>query len=184
MKDQLSKPIVVFPPKRTMALLAFGALVFVVMGFNLLSLTGPEHDASYNTLLAIIGYASILFFGFCFVYAVYRMISPKPSLRIDENGIYDNASVVGAGLVHWDEIRSLPIYHYAGQVYLGIELHDVDAVIRRQPFPKRFILYLNKSTPGLLSPFNIPKRLLPMALEDVQEVARPYIEHAYALQKN
>ncbi|GAF11618.1 hypothetical protein JCM19046_1853 [Bacillus sp. JCM 19046] len=166
------EPLIVHPSKKTFGLLALGASIFVVIGIWFVT-TGPT---MYGTAMNVIGYACLIFFGFCLLYALTRLIFRSPSLRIDEEGIYDNASAVGAGLVRWEEIKDLPIYTYGGQSYLGIVLYDVDEFIRKQPFLKSRIFKLNKWMPGLPTPFNIPAGLVQVSLEEVQERAVFYID--------
>lgn len=166
------KPLVVYPSKKSIGFLTAGALMFVVIGILFVTMDSTL-DGTFTT---IIRYACIVFFGFCLLYALKRLTSRRPSLRINEKGIYDNASAVGAGLVRWEEIKDLPIYTYGGQTYLGIELHDVEAVIRRQPLFKRLTLKLNKSMPGLRTPFNIPAGLVPIPLKEVQRRAASYMD--------
>ncbi len=128
-----SDPLIVYPSKKSFGLLALGASIFVVIGIWFVT-TG---SAIYGTAMNVIGYACLIFFGFCLLYALTRLIFRSPSLRIDEEGIYDNASAVGSGLVRWEEIKDLPIYTYGEQSYLGIMLYDVDEFIRKQPFFKK-----------------------------------------------
>ncbi|MBM7839797.1 hypothetical protein JOC54_003077 [Alkalihalobacillus xiaoxiensis] len=174
-----AEPLIVHPSKKSFGFLALGASIFVVIGIGFVT-TG---STMYGTAMNSIGYTSLIFFGFCLLYALTRLIFERPSLRIDDEGIYDNASAVGAGLVRWEEIKDLPIYTYGEQSYLGIVLYDVDEFIRKQPFLKRRIFKLNKWMPGLPTPFNIPAGLVQVSLEEVQERAVVYLEKARGKRK-
>ena len=49
-----------------------------------------------------------------------RLVCRKAALELDDIGITDNASAVGAGHLRWAEIDHLVLYRFLGQPLLGI----------------------------------------------------------------
>ena len=111
------------------------------------------------------------FFGFCLAYALYRLARRKPSLVVDEEGIFDNASALGAGMIRWEEIREMYTFVFRGQTTIGMALTDEDAVLARQNPLKRGLMSVNRGLAG--SVVNIPQSVLPMPAEELlREIGR------------
>jgi hypothetical protein len=96
----------------------------------------------------------IPFFGLCLAYAIYRLCIPKPAVIISDEGIFDNASAVGAGMLRWEEIAEVYPYDIVGQRVLGIIPVKENDVIRRQPHINRVMAKMNRVIG--VAPFNIP----------------------------
>jgi hypothetical protein len=152
---------VVFPSRRKLLLYAVGALIFIAGGIFILRTPSiPWFDK------VIGGYGGVAFFGLCLVYLLYRVIKPSPSLIINHEGIFDNASALGVGLLRWSEIADVQIYQFLNQRFLGIVPTNVDRVLERQSAMKRWLLKMNQRY-FVSAPFNIPENVLPIRLEDV-----------------
>ena len=147
-----------------MFLIAGGSLAFVVLGIFL----AIQHRIVLNPVEVIIGsYVGVPFFGLCFLYAIYRLLLPKPSVIISSEGLFDNASAIGAGMLRWEEIKEIYLHEYLGQQMLGIVLKDAEPVIARQPSFKRILARMNGSLVG--NPFNIAQVSLPISVEEMLE---------------
>ncbi|GAF22903.1 hypothetical protein JCM19047_2682 [Bacillus sp. JCM 19047] len=160
--------ITVYPSKKRMALIAVGGMVFVLIGSVFVMQVG--------LVVKLIGTSCAIFFGSCTVYALIRLCSSKESCRIDQNGLYENASAASAGYIKWEEVKEVAIYHYAGQRYLGIELFDVKGFIRRQSLLKRLMLTINLWMPWLRTPINVPEKLVSVSLEEIQREVYRYLK--------
>ena len=161
---------VIYPSKFKMVLLTAGALLFVCAGLAL-AVWRDEAGLTFWEF-AFMAWVVIPLFGFCFLYACYRLIVPKPAVIINHRGIFDNASALSAGLVEWDEIDKFFIYEYRGQRILGIVPLDVKAFLQRQPVFKRWLMKVNIRL--VEAPINIPQSTLPMK---VDELALKILEH-------
>ena len=152
--------IVIFPSKKKLALLAVGAFVFVAAGIFII--TKP----SIPWIIQLVGgYLGVAFFGLCLGYAALRLLKPVPSLVISKDGLYENASALGAGMLRWSEIADVKIYSFMNQRFLGIVPHNLDKVLQRQGAVKQLLIRVNG---GLVdSPFNIPENALPVTLEEI-----------------
>jgi hypothetical protein len=133
---------------------ALGSAGFVLVG------TWMALFAENQAVILVIGALSVAFFGLCGSYAVWRLVRPVPALVITQEGIWDNASAVGVGLIRWDEIAELRECQFRNQVFLGIVPKDLHTVLAKLPAWKRMAIKAN----GLLGTpsINIPQLALPM----------------------
>ncbi len=152
--------IVIFPSRKKLVLLAIMAIVFVALGVWIIK--KPE---TYWLIRVLGGYLGVAFFSFCLGYALLRLIKPKPSLVINDEGVFDNASAVGAGMLKWSEIAEVKISSFMGQRFLSIVPNNPEEILQRQSIIKRWLMTANR---GLVdSPFNVPETALTLKLEEV-----------------
>ena len=140
--------------------IALGAAGFVLAGAWLITLAPEE-----GLFVALVGVASILFFGLCGAYATYRIVRPQPAVVINGEGIFDNASGLGVGWIRWDEIADLQEYQFKGQTFLGVLPRDLDRLLAKQPAWKRSALRANLALG--IAPINIPQVALPMRVSEL-----------------
>ena len=155
--------VAIYPKKVKLLAIAVGALLGVILGFYL----AQNRVAMELPLDAIIitSYVGIPFFGLCLVYAIYRLLMPKPAVVISDEGIFDNASAVGAGMLKWDEIAEVFAYDFMGQRMLGIIPVNEEVVLGRQSRLKRVMAKMNKGIAE--APFNIPQNVLPISVDEL-----------------
>ncbi len=140
--------------------LAFGAGVFVIMGAWMLSVASDE-----GPRFTAYGLAAVVFFGLCGLYAVRRLVRPEPAVIINRDGIVDNASALGVGLIRWNEIVRLREYRFKNQTFLGILPTDLDRLLAQQSAFKRTAIRANVALGA--DPINIPQVVLPMRVADL-----------------
>jgi len=151
--------VVIYPKKLKLLGYAAGSLAFVLFG-----LYGALKPAPL-LIFIFCAFLVVPLFGLGFIYAAYRLLAGRPALVISDEGLFDNASAVGAGMLRWDEIANVFPYEVAGQKLLGIVPVDPAAVIARQPPLKRAMAKLNGGMSP--APFNIPQTELPIPLEEL-----------------
>jgi hypothetical protein len=152
--------VTIFPDRRKLATLAFGAFIFVVVGIFII------RDTSLPLIIRYIGgYFGSGFFGICLAYGMIRLLKPIPSVIISNEGLFDNASATGAGMLRWSEIADVKIYSFMRQRFLGIIPHNPEEIFRRQGALKRCLMQLNRRL--VQAPFNIPENALPVKLEEI-----------------
>jgi hypothetical protein len=156
--------IIVYPSRWKLVLLALGSLVFV---FLCALIVLGWFGADFSLLVLVAAYVGVPFFSLCFVYWAYRLLRRKPSLVVDERGIYDNASAIGAGWLGWEEIKEMYVFEYQGQTMLGIVPEDEEAILSRQSTLKRLIMRINTGVLGVESLINIPQTALPISVEEL-----------------
>ena len=153
--------IVIYPKKVKLLAITVGALVFVVLGFYFAQ--NREAMGLPLWVVVITSYVGIPFFGLCLGYAIYRLIVSKAAVIVSREGIFDNASAAGAGMLRWEEIAEIFPYDFMGQRMLGIVPVNEEAIIKRQPSIKRVLAKMNR---GMASaPFNIPQNMLPISVD-------------------
>jgi hypothetical protein len=109
-------------------------------------------------------YISAPLFSLPLLYSCYRLLKRSPALIISQEGIFDNASIFSAGMIRWEEIKSLFIYNVMDNRLLGIIPFDVETILARQSSVKRFLLRIGNDSSA--APFAIPEDALPMSLEE------------------
>lgn len=155
--------LVIYPSKFKTVLIAVGALMFVCLGLGFAVWQDIAGIPFWKII--IVSWVGIPLFGFSFLYACYRLIVPKPAVIISQQGIFDNASALSAGLVRWEEIAEISIYKFNMQRYLGIVPLDIEAFLQRQPVFKRWLMKINMHTG--LAPINIPQITLRMKVDEL-----------------
>ncbi|RST76263.1 hypothetical protein D4T97_005665 [Siminovitchia acidinfaciens] len=156
---------IVMPKIKRTIMLAFFSFVFVSIGILILALS--INGQFEGILPASIGIITITVFGLCFIYYINVLIKREPAVIVTNEGIIDQSSYIGAGLVKWKEIEAIDLINFSGQVYLGIFTFDGELIINRSNGMKRVLNVLNK---GLLpSQVNIPVKNLACSIEDLFE---------------
>lgn len=152
---------VIYPSRRKLLLLACFGAGFVALGFFLLRSTSTwEHW---------IGLASILFFGLCTLHIVVRIARRTPTLIIHPSGIF----IHGAGFLRWDEISDVFVKRIQGQLFLAIDVKDVEALLSRQSWPKARLMKMNRGLFG--AAVYISANALPMSIEErIQSVQQKF----------
>jgi hypothetical protein len=164
------KDIVIYPNKRSLIGMAAGcslfvgaSLYFIIYGYNI-----SGRDALGQFFKAItpeIFYIGAPLFSLLLIYICYRLLKPAPSVIINEEGIFDNASLFGAGMIRWEEIESMFIYKIMDNPFLGIIPVSLETILARQSSIKRFFFKMNKGMTQ--APFAIPESVLPMSVEEL-----------------
>jgi hypothetical protein len=109
-----------------------------------------------------------------FIYCCYRLLKPMPSVIINREGIFDNASALSAGMIRWEEIERIFIYKVMDKPFLGIVPVDIKTVLARQSSIKR--LFFRMCEVVSTAPFAIPEGGLPMTAEELLAKIQLYRE--------
>ncbi|PAD92571.1 STM3941 family protein [Shouchella clausii] len=171
--------VIIYPNPFKLVLLCTLAFLFTaltaVLAMNQESLLqGSTGSAGiFATLFPIVAPVGIAFFGLCFIYLLYRVLKPKPSLHINQEGIVDNASAAGAGLIRWEEVDRYFIYSVLGQHFLGIVPKDIDRVLAKQKGFKQMAMRMNQ---GFEAPINISAQGISVPLEQVITYMEQFME--------
>lgn len=148
--------------------IALGGVVLQAMGFARARsrLEGPPEFMLVAVLVS--GTFACLLAGF---YFVYRLTSSKPILIISEEGIVDRSSLVGVGLIRWQEIIGVEPFFVGSQLFITVRTTDPEAVVARQRSPiKRWILRMSDRKGWGVAV--ITTNMLPVPAEDVLQAIR------------
>jgi len=126
--------------KFKIGLILLGASGFVALGIwfiinpAMFQNSGYVNRPAFEILAA--GYASIIFFGACAIFAAYKIFDNKSGLIIDKDGITDNSSGVSVGFIPWGDITHLDIKQVYRQKFILVFVNDAQKYINKQSFFK------------------------------------------------
>jgi hypothetical protein len=127
-----------------------GTSVFIVGSYYLFQY--PERFISYRfrsvEFIKAIGLFLLVFCSSAWVYIPVKLFDKKPGLILDENGIYDNSSVVSVGLILWKDIESIRIEKIKSTKILIVNVHNPEKYIDRSNRFKKVLLNLNTKLYG------------------------------------
>ncbi|UVI30804.1 STM3941 family protein [Paenibacillus spongiae] len=155
--------LVVYPSPRKLLGLCAASIIFVLIGGGMIAISLSEEDSSVPIL--VIGLISILFFGLCLIYVLYRLLNKKPSIVLDDQGIMDDSSYIGGGLLRWDQIEEIMLYDFMGQRFIGLKLVDTQAFLTQQSGLKKVLIKLNRGM--VKAPVNISQQGVTMPLGEL-----------------
>ena len=119
--------------KSKLILLSLGAVVFVALGFWLLSnplKASPLLFAS-QTVTFCVGVACLLFFGIISGALFKKLKDKTPGLSITEEGIHDNASGISAGFIPWNDVLDITETKVAYKSFLNIVVRNPEQYLER-----------------------------------------------------
>jgi hypothetical protein len=153
--------IVIYPSRKKAITLSLAAGVFIALG--IVFAVFQEEMGLPTWIIVLISYIGVPFFALGLAFLMYRAMVPKPLLVIDETGILDHASMIGVGLIRWEEIERMVPYEVMGVQLLGIVPTNPEHIIARVNPLKQMLLRANMK-PGypLIS---IPESILPMKID-------------------
>lgn len=161
--------IVIYSQKRYLVMAGLSLILVSLSVYALIypfEITGEDMMGRiFRAITPELFYLSAPLFSVPFLYSCYRVLKRSPALIINQEGIFDDASMLGAGMIRWEEIEQMVIFNVMNNRFLGIIPVDTQAILARQTSVKRFFLRIGNKpqTP----PFAIPEGLLPMSLEEL-----------------
>jgi hypothetical protein len=146
-------PIILPVPRRQ-----FRTMLCVTLGLLLVPLDMMGSRLPGATVVACIG---IVFLLACAAYCAVRLHSSAPMLVIDDTGVTDQSSLIGAGFLLWSDISRADITSFLGQGMLTLHLADTPAFLARMHPLKRLVMRINAALFGG-APVNLPLQALDM----------------------
>lgn len=135
--------------------ITLGSLAFVAVSL-LLCLRWSGAWGSLPMVLA--GVAGVLFFGLCALLGLRALLTPRAGVTLDDHGI--GCHDWGRVTVPWEEIEDVSLFLYANVHYLGFELRDDEAFLRRLALFRRGLAKVNAR-------FGLPHCVISLALLSV-----------------
>jgi hypothetical protein len=149
-----------------LTLLTVGALGFIVAGFYILKGALVSFHL-FSILVIIIGVASILFFGACFLFGVFRLLSNKPGLILTADGFEDYSSFIGGQFIKWQEVEGIDSLQVQKQNFIRVFLKDPNNIIAKAKGLRKFAMKMNYKFYG--SPIHISANSLTYKFSKLQE---------------
>ena len=119
-------------------------------------------------MATIFGYVGIVFFGFACIFIFFDLLTSKPALTINSDGIINNSHVGAGYLIRWKNIKSLRINSTKNQRMIEIDLKDNEEVFQQVNFLSRRLMKANGRFMG--TPTFIPAVMIKMNLDDVLSI--------------
>ena len=152
-------------PKHGGLILTSFIFVLLGLGFLILALIA-EGSLAVLTLIGSIGVISTLIFGAALIFFIYRVVSKKPAVIVNDQGIHDYSSFTSCGTIHWEDIEDIRLYIFMGQSFIGIVPKDKEHFLAGQRGFKKLLMKLN-SRMAAETPINIAQSGLPIHLEEL-----------------
>lgn len=134
---------IVYPKRMRVLLLAF--ISFMVMWTGIILFLFSFHVIEHDRYaLQGIGIILIGMYGIPFLHHMKVFFARKPAVIINGDGIIDQSSYIGAGLVSWSDIKDITFVRSFGIVYLGIITFDPEYMIKRTTGLKKILNKANK----------------------------------------
>ncbi|MFZ6874971.1 STM3941 family protein [Undibacterium sp. Di27W] len=163
--------------KTKLCWLVAASMVFVMMGLWMLRLAvtdlAPQRAYNHPVLMHGLGIVMILFFGFCAVVGIKKLLDKKPGLVLNSAGILDNSSGVAAGFVPWSEITGFSIFEMQSQKMLVISLREPGPYIMAGGVIQRLLNKMNYKLCG--SPVVISANSLKLNFDELLEISQSYL---------
>lgn len=154
--------------KSKIVLMLVGSIALVGVGLWFV-ISPPTIRNSYwgdPTKLAIVGYASIVFFGFLAFIFLRKLPDQKPGLIIDETGLTDNSGGLSAGTIPWADIEDISVLEIHKNKMIMIYVKDPQEYINRQSnVIKRKLMHMNNNSYG--TPISITTNGLKTSFDDL-----------------
>ncbi|MEN8435351.1 hypothetical protein NX821_002558 [Clostridium septicum] len=96
-----------------------------------------------NVIFIIVGIIGSIFFGYCYVFTIMKLIKPKPLIVVNNSGIIDNSTAVSIGVISWDNIIDFRIEKHFNNEYIAIYVNNLNSLIKALHPLKRIVIRLN-----------------------------------------
>jgi hypothetical protein len=112
------------PSKMRIALLILGSAAFVSLGLWMIGVFGtpPENNRYSPTSITLIGWASILFFGFCGAVSCRLFFDSGDQVRINASGIFWKRW--SDQTILWSDITDIGVWEHQRQKSIILNLRD------------------------------------------------------------
>jgi hypothetical protein len=161
------------PLSKTKLAFAFiGSVIFIVLGREFI--LKPEKYVSSimrsTELIAIVGYASVIFFGLCLIFVCYKAFDRKPGLIINEKGITDNSNYTSVGLIEWSEITGIRTQQVMSTRFILIDVLNPEKFIEKSSKFKASLMKTNMKMYG--TPLSITSNSLRYNFDELEKLLK------------
>ena len=154
--------------------------VFVALGVWLFSIDDARIRSSRSFRFFLnnpmyahgLGLLAIVFFGFCGIILIKKLIDKKPGLIFNSSGFIDNASGVSAGFIPWSEVTGSQLLDLQRQRLLIIMVADPEKYAERGSLFKRTFNKANYKMCG--SPIAISSNALKVDFSELVSLFNQY----------
>lgn len=165
------------PPRKELVAVLLVASTAITAGGVIFAVQSIQ-PGTRNLFNALVAGLIALLFSLGGASSAVTLVSKRPALRVNAVGIEDNTTLMGAGLIMWEEIAAISYFHFVVQGYILIRPRHVSAFARRKNPLQRTVLWVNsKISPAAIC---IPQAFLDVSsrdfLRDIRTRYAPEIE--------
>jgi hypothetical protein len=170
MTDLTAQRIEIPLSKSKLVLMLLGSFTFIAIGFWFIIVPPTPSNSFWGSSIkiAVVSYASILFFGICAFFIIRKIGNNKPGLIIDETGLIDNSSGVSIGRISWSEIEDIFVVEINRQKLIMLQVRNPEEHIARNSGFKRKMMQMNYKTYG--SPLSITSNGLKISFKELHTI--------------
>lgn len=153
-------------------LFALGALIFVYLGYRLVSDADSFISSKYRGtgFIIVAGIISIIFFGMIAILVITILINRKPAFIINSKGIIDHGSAIGGFLIRWEDIGRLQIKTIQKTKFIIVHVKNPQFYLTQAGIFKRFWMNLNYKIYG--TPIAITTNTMNISTEELIKMIR------------
>lgn len=123
-------------------LLSLLAAAFVALGVFLVFVVANDTDDDWLRVM-VVGWASIIFFGFGLIVFLVRLFDRRPRIILDDEGIEDKSLDVGK--IIWSDIEAAYPNGVLSSKFISLKVRDADKYLRRTSESKQKLAAYNES---------------------------------------
>lgn len=155
--------------KKKLFLALIGSVIFILLGIHIIN---PEQFNSSRhrsiEFIRIAGFASVSFFGICFICILFKIFDKKPGLIINENGIIDNSHYGSVGLIDWSEIKGIRTRQIKSTKFLLIDISNPEEFIKKSSWIIALLMKASLKMCG--TPLSITSNSLNYNFDDLEKL--------------
>lgn len=130
--------------KKSILKMLFAFLILFISGLLLtfIEIIAWEENGWDMRLLGVFLALTMYFFS---MFYLKHLVFNKPLVTINEEGFYDNSSMIATGdrLVHWKEVKDISLRYFGGQSYITVALKDPYKTLEHEDLATRMIADYN-----------------------------------------
>ncbi|UKB85377.1 hypothetical protein LF887_07055 [Chryseobacterium sp. MEBOG06] len=162
---------VIKPSNKKFLSLTIGSLIFTILGVLFIILPDVFITRLINNVILIqfIGILAMLFFGFALFTMIKKKIFDKNiGIIVNEEGIIDNSSFVGVGLIKWEDVISIEKSNVASTNFLLIKVKNPEYYINISTGIKSKLLAGNYKSYG--TPISISSNFISCSFTQLEDI--------------
>jgi len=149
-------------------------LFFLVLGSGIFTWLGFIAFNDTNNLNKTIGLLTMSFFGYALIMHSLKLLDFSPGMIINSEGVFDNSSGIGAGLIPWNEINKITISKSGRQRFVTIHVSNPEKYMKSRNFIKNIFTRLNNVF--YESPIHISSNTLAISFVDLTALVEKSFE--------
>jgi hypothetical protein len=145
----LPKPLVARREARTTLRALLGSVVLTACGVAVTVYAASTWGSVGIAAAAVLGLCS-LFFATASFYLLHRLISTRPMLVVDAQGILDHTTPFSVGRLRWDEVADVKVRDDTSPSFVSVDVTDPQRLVARQGAIRRFVIRLTARRWGVV----------------------------------